>query len=344
VKPKRSPQRPRSGVLVLGEVLCDLFPPAPGVSFVDAAALVPLLGGAPANVAVQLARQGVRTGLVTAVGTDPLGARLLAELRREGVDVSRAHRRPGFRTGVTLVEVDADGERRFFPLVDRRADLALGPEDIDVRFVSSFAAVHTGTVGLRGPTARAAHRALVEAARREGLLISLDVNLRPGMYATRGDLLRRARAALSRAHVVKATREEARLLLDAPRLGAPALAERLLAAGPRLAMITLDADGALLARRGARARIAAPAVDVVDATGAGDAFVGAALATLVPLLSDEARPRPNPPQRLNPLEALDALTEGHLAAIGRAACRAGSLACTALGATTAMPRAAPPHR
>lgn len=314
-----------SGVLVLGEVLCDLFPPKAGVSFVDVEVLVPLLGGAPANVAVQLARKGVRTALVSAVGTDPLGARLIEELRREGVDVSGVHRRAGFRTGTTLVEVDADGERRFFPLTDKRADLSLSPLDVDERVVSSFSAVHTGTVGLRATPSRRACEKLVRLARKNGALVSLDVNLRRGMYASAEEMLMRARKALAGAHVVKATRDEARLLLDAnKRTGDRALAERLLAEGPSLVMLTLDADGALLATKATHVRTSAPVVDVVDATGAGDAFVGAALAALL--------------SRGVTAGDLPGLDEDTLEIVAREGCAAGSATCTALGATTAMPR------
>ncbi len=307
---------------MLGEVLCDLFPPKGGVPFVEAASLVPRLGGAPANVAVQVARRGVRAGLISAVGADPLGARLLAELKREGVEVAHVRRRASHRTGVTLVEVDADGERRFYPLVDRRADLTLEAADVVPAYVRSFAAVHTGTVCLRTASSRAACRALVKTARAARRLVSLDVNLRWAMYATRDELLRRARAALADADVVKATRDEALALLAAsPRVSNQGLAERLLAAGPRLVLLTLDARGAVVANRGASVSVPAPAVEVVDATGAGDAFLGVALAQLL--------------ERGTPPDALDA---DALREVGRAACAAGSACCTALGATTAMPR------
>jgi fructokinase len=322
-------KKKQNGVLVLGEVLCDLFPPKPGISFSSAGELVPLLGGAPANVAVQCARLGVRTALVSAVGADPLGARLVQELAAEGIDASRVAQRKGWRTGVTLVEVDLDGERRFYPLADRRADLSLSPDDVDVAFVRTFAAVHTGTVGLREASPRAAHKKLVEAAHEAGVMVSLDVNLRWGMYRSREDLLRRAKAAIKHAHVVKATADEARALLNATaRAGAATLAQRFFdelgqKTNTELVMITLDAGGALLATRTHVVSVAAPAVAVVDATGAGDAFVGAALARLVRM--------PSRPRDLDAAQLRD---------VGTSACAAGSAARTALGATTAMPRAA----
>ena len=65
-------------IVVLGEVLCDLLPPAPGVAIEETTTLTPSLGGAPATVAVQLARLGVPTAMISAVGPDPLSARMLS--------------------------------------------------------------------------------------------------------------------------------------------------------------------------------------------------------------------------------------------------------------------------
>lgn len=313
------------GVVVLGEALCDLFTPAPGTLFSEASSFVPHLGGAPANVAVQLARLGVRSALLGAVGNDPLGSRVLADLARERVDTRAVRRVSGYRTGVTLVEVAADGERRFTPLADRRADLAVGTHDVEPAWIGGFAAVHTGTVGLRAPGSRAAHRALAAAARAASRMVSLDVNLRWGMYPSREVLLRHARAAVRRADVVKATREEARALLDAgARAGPLSLARGLLDLGPRLVLLTLDVDGAFLATRLRAVEVPALPVEVVDATGAGDAFHGAALAWLVSRQVTRA--------------GLADLDEEALHMLGAVACRAGSICCTAVGATTAMVR------
>ncbi|OGQ26850.1 MAG: hypothetical protein A2138_13680, partial [Deltaproteobacteria bacterium RBG_16_71_12] len=242
----------------------------------------------------------------------------------EGVDVRAVRTRAERRTGVTLVEVGADGERRFWPFREHSADLSIGPADVDPRVLRGAALVHTGTVSMRMPASRAATKQLVAAARARGVIVSLDVNLRWGMFPSRTLLLRVARAALRAADVVKATREEARVLLDAPRAQDQELAERLLARGPQLVAITADAEGALIATASAAVHVAAPAATVVDATGAGDAFVGATLAALCRAGVTRA--------------ALAVLDAGALHALGRAGCAAGAAAVTELGATTAMAR------
>jgi fructokinase len=334
--------RARRGVVVFGEVLCDLFAHRVGEPLSTTAALVPVQGGAPANVAVQLARLGVTTTLVTAVGADPLGERVRHSLAADGVDTGCIVTRSGRRTGVTLVEVDPSGERRFFGFRENSADLSLGPADLQTpavrRALARAAAVHTGTVSLRSPSARRATHALQRTARAQGSVVSLDVNLRPGMFPSLPALLALARAAVRKADVVKATREEAEQVLGmaplTPRAGAQrrrghddALVDGLLALGPRLVLLTLADEGAVVARAGARALVPAPATTVVDATGAGDAFVGAVLAELVAGGVDRA--------------GLLRLDEGELGVLGAAGCRAGSAVVAALGATTAMVRGVP---
>jgi len=319
-------------VVVCGEVLCDLFSPRAGVALADATRLVPRLGGAPANVAVQLARLGVGVALVTGVGADPFGERVQRSLQHEGVDLRAVRTIAGRRTGATLVEVDADGERRFFGFREASADLALAVTDVDRpdvrRLLRHVEVVHSGTVSLRTDNARDATRFLQQTGRHHGAMLSVDVNLRPGMYPDRALMLERADGAVAAADILKATREEAAIVLGRrPNTRLVTLAEGLLARGPRLVMLT-DGDQPMLVAT-ARHAVERPAlaVRVVDATGAGDAFCGAALAAL--LAADVSA---------TTLGHVDAATLGHVIEAGR---HAGAAAVTRMGATTAMIRRLP---
>jgi len=327
-------------VVVLGEVLCDVFSSGRGVSLADTSTFVPRLGGAPANVAVQLARLGVDVALISAVGRDPIGARLLRALRDERIDTAHVAVLPGRRTGMTLVEVDRDGERRFYPFRENSADLGLAVRDVSAPLVRRASVLHTGTVSLRSASARAATIRAVSIARRAGALVSLDVNLRWGMFPSRAQLLSLARAAADRADLIKATRDEALALLDLPeRAKDDALVDALLARRhARAVFLTLDARGAILATHARRVHVPAPRVRVVDATGAGDAFIGAAIAHFLestPAASVGARSRRAPPDLRR---ALDTLDDDALYDIGRSACAAGSATVTRVGATSGMPR------
>jgi len=318
--------------VVCGEVLCDLFAPRAGIPLADATRLIPRLGGAPANVAVQLARLGLGVALVTGVGPDPFGERVQRALAEEGVDLRAVRTITGRRTGATLVEVDADGERRFFGFREASADLALAVADVDRPDVRGLLRrvdiVHSGTVSLRTDNARDATRFLQQTGRQHGAMISVDVNLRPGMYPDRALMLERADGAVGAADILKATREEAALVLGrraSTRLAT--LAEGLLARGPLLVMLTDGDQPMLVATRHHVIERPALTVRVVDATGAGDAFCGAALAALL-AAGVTART----------LGDVDAAILGRVIDAGR---RAGAAAVTRMGATTAMIRRLP---
>jgi len=319
-------------VVVCGEVLCDLFAPRPGLLIADADRLLPRLGGAPANVAVQTARLGHQTALITAVGKDPFGARALRALREESVLTNGVITMPDRRTGATLVEVDADGERRFFGFREASADLALTPAHVDNnvsrRLLRRARVMHSGTVSLRTKGARDATRFLQDHARGAGAIISVDVNLRPGMYPSRDAMLERAYGAVATADVLKATLDEAKLLVRGRRMRS--LARQLLEQGPRLVMLT-DGEGMMSATTMTRhVELPALAAKTVDATGAGDAFWGAVLSGLIML-------------DIDPMQVAH-LDDGALLWLLDRGRRAGAAAVSALGATTKMCRRLPMPR
>lgn len=299
--------------VVFGEALIDLFSKTPGVPLETSAELVPRLGGAPANVAVHLARHRKNVALLSAVGDGPFGRRVLQELEASGVDVAHVRVKPGLRTGITLVQLSSDGERAFTAHRKGAADLAIAPEDLDDTLLGEATMVHGGTVTLSTEAGRKATAAVRD--RSPNALQTLDVNLRFGMFEQRQLLLDVARSEVRKVHVVKLAREEAEALYSEEGTTVDALIDRVLAQGPSLVLLTLDADGAILATPSIRVRVQSPTVDVVDATGAGDAFIGAVLARLP-----------------HDLEACRALSEAALTQIGTAACEAGAAACTVVGA------------
>jgi fructokinase len=266
-------------IAVMGETLCDLFASAAGTSLQDSEVFVPHLGGAPANVAVQLARGGIATKLLSAVGHDPLGDRLVRQLRHEGVDVTTVSRKPQ-RTGLTLVELDGNGERRFFGWRQQAADEAITTDDVQraMEHIGSPQLGHVGTVTLRSAGVAAATMLFVNLVRSRGGLISVDINLRPGMWPDAITMLTQTNMLVAHADIVKASDEEARQLFGfGDDADADALADALLAMGPSMVMITQGAQGATIATQRQRLQQPAPTVVTIDATGAGDAFVAGAL-------------------------------------------------------------------
>src|SRR5438067_6465891 len=121
-------------------------------------------GGDTLNATAAAARMGVRTAYVTALGDDPFGAHLLSGFRGLGIDTSQVVVKAGRNTGLYLVDVDADGERRFHYYRGGSAASAFAPADLDLEWLSSVAMLHVSGVSQAiSPSMRAAVRVAAEA-------------------------------------------------------------------------------------------------------------------------------------------------------------------------------------
>ncbi len=280
--------------MVVGDLVLDvvLVPSVEIESATDVPGRVEIRqGGSAANVARWLARLGVRSQLVCAIGRDGAGRSLVAQLERDRVTV-RAVRVTGQRTGRIGVVVAPGGERSF--VQDRRAALYLRPEDLRPEWFDKIDLLHLPVYSLLGePLGQAGLRA-VELARARGALVSTDL-------ASVGPLLaggrRAARELVSRleADLIFATEREAEALLgryDADRLleFAPTVVIKRGGRGARVVARDADTDGASVlpvapqpaVELGSsvglepppplRFDVATTPVSVTDTTGAGDAF------------------------------------------------------------------------
>ncbi|MFB7301100.1 carbohydrate kinase family protein [Streptomyces rubiginosohelvolus] len=267
-----SPPGPGSGrdprsVLVLGEALVDLVPAGE-----DAAVRVAQPGGAPANVAVGLARLGGRPSFVGGLGDDAFGSRIEAWLTGAGVDLSLSAR-PPLPTALAVADPGDHGNTYRFHLGDT-ATFALPDRTAEV---SRFGAVYVGGLAAVVEPAAEVVAATARAAARSGVL-AVDPNVREDRTLDPVRSLERLRELCALARVVKASDEDlVRLWPDAE----PEASCRRLAGQGRLVVLTRGARGATAYVRDAPAvSVPALAVRVVNTIGAGDAFMAGMLAWL----------------------------------------------------------------
>lgn len=275
---------PYSGVrlVCLGEVLIDFVPDSSGSSLVDAVRFVKAAGGAPANVAVAAKRLGVGSSLMAAVGDDPFGAFLQRTLSENGVDVSAVATVPQ-HTALAFVALGPAGERDFMFYAQSPAHDQITVETVEGALSGSTlegaTALHLGSNSLAASPARDASLRAVAIARERAMSVSFDVNYRAPFWPSEREAKAAIAGLLPEADVVKLSLEELALLTGgSTRAAAERFAVGLLAGAARLVCVTLGASGAWYFSAAGAGSIAAPTVQSIDTTGAGDAFMAAILA------------------------------------------------------------------
>lgn len=259
-------------VVTIGETLVDLIAPQ-GSDLVTGESLVIREGGAPANVAVGLARLGIPVQMRTVLGDDPFGERLNAKLQGEGVDVSRVRIAEGTPTTIALAWADENGDGHF--RIHRHADRLLSPDDMDLHDVE---AVVFGSVAMCASPSVDAILTAIRVAGERSIPLVFDVNIRPGLIPM-DELRLRVMAGLSASTVVKLSVDDARHLWGVSSLEESANAlDRI---DPPVAVITDGSRGALLRVGDQRIRQNVFAVDAVEPTGAGDAFTSAFVSRMI---------------------------------------------------------------
>ena len=302
-------------VLCFGEALVDLLPDQRG-RLRDCERFEVHSGGAPANVAVGLARLGVPTAFCGVVGDDEFGQLLARKLRDEGVD-TRLRFAAEARTGLWFVALDERGDRTFFsPGGLDSADKTISRQDALAAPIPDARWLHCGSSCHIRPEGQRALKAAVQRAAAASVRISFDPNVRVHLWRNLGALRALCESVFPACTLVKLSEDECETCVGerAPTRAA----ERLRDLGVRIACITLGERGAIALRDGRWFRADAPRVEVVDTTGAGDGFVAG-------LLSRLARdPEPSDDALQSALEL---------------ACEAGSQVCTRMGAVAGLPRA-----
>lgn len=293
-------------VWVLGDAVVDLLPESDG-------RLLPCPGGAPANVAVGIARLGGTSGFIGRVGDDPFGALMQRTLLTEGVDITFLKQDEWHRTSTVLVDLNDQGERSFTFMVRPSADLL---ETTDLPRWRHGEWLHLCSIALSAEPSRTSAFTAMTAIRHAGGFVSFDPNIREDLWQDEHLLRLCLRQALQLADVVKLSEEEWRLISGKTQNDRDICA---LAKEYEIAMllVTKGAEGVVVCYRGQVHHFAGMSVNCVDSTGAGDAFVAGLLTGLssTGLSTDEREMR-----RIIDL-----------------AQRCGALAVTAKGAMTALP-------
>jgi fructokinase len=301
-------------VVSFGEILWDIYenPRTRGKGEPIGTELHRMLGGAPANLAVVLARMGKKSAVIGGVGRDAFGDALIAHLGREKVDTRFVLRYPA-RTGLTFITRDDRGEPSFLFYRDRTADMAPRAKDITPAMGKTKWVVF-GSSTMMDPGLAGATTKLLQTARKSGAHVAVDLNVRAHLWKSASKMRSAIAGLVAEADLVKASVADLAQVGGLRWLQSKAPNATLLLTGGALSARAIGAHGDVEART--------RAAKCVDATGAGDAFLAGALCVLL-----EHRAVPGTRAWKSPGVFVSALTVGHLL---------GHKAVTAMGATTGL--------
>jgi fructokinase len=299
-------------VVTVGEALVDLVAPD-AADLASARRFLPAPGGAPANVAAAVARLGGHAAFVGAVGDDAFGGVLRQTLENFGVDLTGMRVVEG-RTTLALVASGGDAPDFVFY---RDADARLTPDDISPDLVARAHFVHVSSMALLEEPARSATLRAVALAHDAGTGVGFDPNIRPSLWRSLDDARRALAPVIAASDILKVSAGEAETLTG---MGDPRKALHALGREDALVVITLGSEGCLWRYRSRQGEVASVPVEVVETTGAGDAFIAALLFRLSAAGGD-----------------IGALAPETLVECLRFASAAAALTCTQPGAMAALP-------
>lgn len=306
-----------------GEALIDFHAAAPDEAH-QPAVYTPHAGGAPANVAVAVAKLGGHALFAGMFGRDAFGTFLLESLRKAGVDIRYTRSTAEANTALAFVSLDASGERSFSFYRPPAADLLFRVEDFEPQAFRDSTIFHVCSNSLTEPEIANTTLTGMMRARESGTLVSFDMNLRPALWQKHQDPLPRVWAALEAADIVKLSAEEFAFVADSAG-GEEAVCNRLWASYADWLVVTDGASPVRWFTPSSHGTFQPFVMQAIDTTGAGDAFVGGLLHALI---EDGAT-----------ADTLATLVANHARreAVLRFASACGALAVTRKGSFAAMP-------
>lgn len=266
-------------VLCIGEALIDMICTDRGTSLSKGQNFLKKAGGAPANVAAAIAALGAEVDMAAKVGKDPFGQHLIDLLEEMGVSTKWVIQDANSFTTFAFVSLMEDGERDFY--FNRGADGQLSTADLAGLQLNDYSIVHFGSATgfLPGPL-QTAYTDLLVKAKANNAIISFDPNYRHLLFQNNTrSFIDQSWPFIEQCHFFKLSDEEALLITGCDTVQAAATALR--KKSKAVFAITLGKEGTLLSLGDHLEMIGSIAITPVDATGAGDAFVGAVLFQLI---------------------------------------------------------------
>lgn len=262
-------------LIAIGEALIDFIPSETGKFIKEVGAFMPKVGGAPANVCGAFSRLGGTSAIITQLGKDPFGDKIVDEFTEYNINCDYIRRTDNANTSLAFVSLQKDGNREFSFYRKPGADMLYDKNYIQREWFDDCQIMHFCSVSLGDFPMRDAHRIAIEYAREAGAIISFDPNLRPALWNSKEDMIQAVKDYIPQADIVKISDEELEDICDSNVI--ETALDSLFTGNVKLVIYTEGAKGASAFTRRNRAYAEGIRVKAVDTTGAGDGFIGSFL-------------------------------------------------------------------
>jgi len=255
-------------LLAVGETLVDFISEEEAESLREAFTFRKYQGGSPANIAVNVAKLGGTSAVISKTGIGNFGQFLKAELQRAGVVTDYMVMDHLVHTTVIFIS-RTEGTPDFEAF--RAGDYELAPAEVNEEAVQRAKVIHASTFALSREPCRSAVEKAFQLAQEHGKIISLDPNYSRQIWPNYREAKEVLERMLGYATITKPSLDDAGRLFG-PGREPQTYVEWFHAMGPPIVVLTMGSEGLLLSENGDSIYIPAREVEVVDATGAGDSF------------------------------------------------------------------------
>lgn len=292
-----------SKVVCIGESIVDIIP--------KDSRFVLTAGGAPVNVCACVSALGGKACFLGNISNDAYGVFLFDEIKKCGIDTTYTKRDSNHKSAISFVSLK-DGDRSFEFFRENTADMFLSEDDVDDDMFESGDVLHFCSVCLVDSPIKRAHKKAIALARKNGAIVSFDLNMRPALWTNEENMLRAILEFLPSADIIKMSSEECYALSQYinshgkqqsgnqgdnhqfenveiqaekhPKIQAEEIEKQSIqhifdvATSCKLLVLTKGSDGSTAYDRDLKCvSCSAVQTKVVDTTGAGDCFIGSLL-------------------------------------------------------------------
>lgn len=262
-------------LISIGEALIDFMPGESGKAIAEVGSFAPAVGGAPANVCGAFSKLGGESAMITQLGTDSFGDKIIKEFQQNGINCDWVKRTTKANTSLAFVALQENGMREFSFYRNPGADMLYSPDDLENTMFEDAYALHFCSVSLGDFPMKEAHKKAILCAAEYDTIISFDPNLRPALWTSEEDMVAAVKEFMPLADILKISDEELEVLTGTSDIkeALPVLFQ----GNVKMVIYTEGSKGARAYTKNAEGFAASKKVNAVDTTGAGDGFIGSFL-------------------------------------------------------------------